>query len=124
MVVTYYGKGFDWKMINTRLLRWQSEPLKKMLHIDMFFTLGHHLLTARRSQAHLLDWLQIDSTADEKPIMGDVAKKMSVSAEEWNRVLSNPEKSMKTMVKRCESDVAGLEALYRRTRHMIKDVKA
>jgi hypothetical protein len=31
---------------------------------------------------------------------------------------------MKTMVKRCESDCSGLEALYKRTSHLIKEIKA
>lgn len=121
--VTYYGKGFDFKMINTRLLRWGLPPLNSKPHIDMYYTLKYHLNTSRRSQAHLLDWLQVKSDKDEKPYMGNIAKKMSVSAEEWNNVLAQPKKSMKVMVRRCESDCAGLEALYRRTKHLIKDIK-
>ena len=109
--VTYYGKGFDFPMINTRLLQWGLPALDKKPHIDMYYALKYHLLTARKSQAHLLDWL------------GTPEKKMSVSAEEWNRVLRDPAKAMPTMKKRCESDCAGLEALYKRTRHLVKDVK-
>jgi uncharacterized protein YprB with RNaseH-like and TPR domain len=109
--VTYYGKGFDFLMVNTRLLEWGLTPLLKKPHIDMYYTLKSNLNTSRRSQAHLLDWL------------GTKQRKMSVSAEQWNRVLSDPVNHMPQMVKRCESDTEGLEALYMRTRHLVKDIR-
>ena len=120
----YYSKGFDWKMINTRLLQHQMEPLEAKPHIDMYYVLKYHLNTSRRSQAHLLDWLEEKATEDEKDALGgDIAKKMSVSAEVWNKILADPDRWMPKMIKRCESDVAGLEALYRRTSHLIRDIK-
>lgn len=112
-IVTYYGKGFDIPMLNTRLLNHKQFPLNPLYHIDLYFTLKSKLLTARRSQGHLLSWLQAPQ------------QKMGVSAEMWNRVL-NPkthDAALDVMRKRCESDVAGLEGLYRRTAHLIKDIK-
>ena|SRR2546428_3680729 len=109
--VGYYSKGFDLPMLNTRLLQHGLPPIAKRHHIDLYFTLRYNLLTARKSQGHLLDWLQTPE------------KKMSVSAEEWNRVLSNPKAAMPIMIKRCESDVKGLEDLYERTRHLVKEIK-
>lgn len=109
--VTYYGKGFDFLMVNTRLLKWGLDPLLKKPHVDMYYTLKSNLNTSRRSQAHLLDWL------------GTAQRKMSVSAEQWNRVLADPVNHMPQMIKRCESDTLGLEALYMHTRHLIKDIR-
>lgn len=109
--VTYYGKGFDIPMLNTRLLKWGIAPIEKRHHIDMYFTLKHKLLTARKSQGHLLNWL---GTPDQK---------MSVSADVWNDIVVNPAKHMPTMIKRCESDASGLQGLYERTKHLIADVK-
>ena len=111
--VTYYGKGFDIPMLNTRRLNYDMEPLPARHHIDMYFTLRSKLLTGRRSQGHLLEWLDTPE------------KKMSVGANEWNKVLNSktrPE-AMQRMVKRCNSDTAGLECLYRRTSHLISDVR-
>jgi hypothetical protein len=48
---------------------------------------------------------------------------MTVGADVWSEVLYDTEKSMKIMVERCESDVIGLEGLYKRTRHLFRDVK-
>ena len=109
--VTYYGKGFDIPMLNTRLLKWNSPPIDKRLHLDMYFSLKANLLTARKSQAFLLDWL------------GTPEKKLSVSASIWSELPFCMKEHLPTMVKRCESDVAGLEALYRRTRHLVRELK-
>ena len=110
--VTYFGKGFDLKMMDTRLLKWGQRPVDKRHHIDLYFTLKSHLLTARRSQGHLLSWL------------GTPQQKMGVGADEWNKILSDPQgPPMKTMIKRCESDTAGLRGLYMRTRHLVQDIK-
>ena len=106
--ISYYGKGFDFPMLNTRLLNHGERPLLRKPHIDMYFSLRSSLLTGRRSQGHLLNWL------------GTKEQKMSVGADVWNRVLASPAKELPQMVKRCESDVRGLECLYKRTKHLIK----
>ena len=108
--ITYYGRGFDIPMLNTRLLQHGAMPLAKRHHVDMYYHLRAHLLTARRSQGHLLSWLDTPE------------KKMGVSAEAWNAVLRDPTTHMPTMVKRCESDTKGLEGLYMRTKHVIAEV--
>ena len=107
----YYSKGFDIPMLNTRLLRWKLMPIEKRLHLDMYYALKYNLLTARKSQGHLLSWL------------GTPQQKMTVSASVWSDILNDVEGEMPEMVSRCESDVKGLEALYKRTRHIIRDLK-
>lgn len=106
----YYSKGFDFPMITTRLLKWGLPPLEKKLHLDMYYMLKSKILTARRSQGHLLSWLGTENT------------KMGVGADVWNNVLEDPKKHMPTMIKRCESDCAGLEDLYDKTSHLILEV--
>jgi uncharacterized protein YprB with RNaseH-like and TPR domain len=108
--VTYYGKGFDIPFLNTRLLRWSQEPIAKRPHIDMYYSLKYNLLTGRKSQAHLLRFLDCDQ------------QKMDMSPTEWTEVLATGD--TKRMVLRCESDTAGLESLYKKTRHLIKEIKA
>lgn len=109
--VTYYGKGYDVPMLQTRLLKWGLPELVKRPHIDLYYTLKYSLNTARRSQAHILEWLEAPEA------------KLTVSADMWNKILYDFAPAMKTMVKRCESDAANTEALYKRTKHLIKDIK-
>jgi hypothetical protein len=108
--VTYYGKGFDIPMLNTRLLRHGLNPIEKRPHLDMYFTLKSNILTGRKSQSHLLSWL------------GTPEQKMSVSADTWADMSASFERNMPIMIRRCESDVAGLEALYRKTRHLVREI--
>jgi uncharacterized protein YprB with RNaseH-like and TPR domain len=110
-LVGYYSKGFDWPMINTRLLKWGYDPLEKRHHIDMYYQLKSHLLTARRSQGHLLAWL------------GTPEQKMGVGADAWSEMGFKIDEHLPTMIERCESDVKGLQDLYVRTSHLIGDVK-
>lgn len=109
--VTYYGKGFDIPFLNTRLLRHGILPIEKRHHVDMYYTLKSNILTGRRSQGHLLSWLKLPE------------QKMGVSASDWSDMPHKTKELMPTMVRRCESDVRGLEALYKSTRHLIKDIK-
>jgi len=109
--VSYYGKGFDVPMLNTRLLKWGLSPLPKRHHLDLYFLCKAHLLTARRSQGHLLSWL------------GTPEQKMTVGADMWNQVLTNPKEAMKVMKERCESDAVGLMGLYQQVKHLAQDIK-
>lgn len=106
----YYSKAFDIKIIDTRLLRWGHPPVDKRHHLDLYFCLKANTVTARRSQGHLLSWL------------GAPESKMTVSADVWASMSSSFKDNIQTMIKRCESDVKGLEALYRRTRHLVRDI--
>lgn len=108
--VTYYGKGFDIPMMNTRLLRHGVDPIEKRPHLDLYFTLKSNLLTGRRSQSHLLSWLKTPE------------QKMGVSADTWAEMSASFNENMPIMIKRCESDVAGLEALYKKTRHLVREI--
>jgi uncharacterized protein YprB with RNaseH-like and TPR domain len=109
--VTYYGRGFDIKMLNTRLLCHGLPPIEKRPHLDMYYMLKSNTLTGRRSQGHLLSWLKLPE------------QKMSVSASVWSEMPFRLEEHMPTMIRRCESDVRGLEALYEKTKHLIREIK-
>jgi uncharacterized protein YprB with RNaseH-like and TPR domain len=63
--ITFYGKGHDVPLMNTRLIRWGYDPLPKIHHVDMFYQLVNKLKTGRKSQAHLLEFLE-----DTMEIMG------------------------------------------------------
>ena len=104
---TYYGKGFDVPMLQTRLLKWNVAPLIKQPHLDMYYFLKSHILTARRSMAHLSKWLHTDQ------------QKMDVAADVWSDLTP---KNIKILIERCESDTIETEDLYKRTKHLIVDI--
>lgn len=109
--VTYYGKGFDYLFLNTRLLKWGYDPIQPRHHIDMYYVLKAHTKMGRRSQEAYLDFL------------GTEERKMKVSQNVWSEMGFKLDKHMPTMIERCESDVRGLQNLYDRTKHLIRDIK-
>lgn len=109
--VTYYGKGFDIPFIRTRLVKHGLPDINKQLHLDAYWTGKSNLLTGRRSQAHLIEWLDLGN------------KKMTISPDTWNAVIADPAKHMPVIRKRCESDCMGLEGLYDRIKYLVKDLK-
>lgn len=118
-IVTFYGKGFDVPMINTRLLRYGKMPLKPKLHLDCYFMLKPKLKTGSKSQAHLLEFL--DDTMRGLGI--SVRKKMTVNPSVWSDLPADYHKNIRILKERCESDCAGLESLYKATRHFVRDLK-
>ena len=108
--VTYYGKGFDVPFIRTRLVKHGFEDVEKQIHFDAYWVGKSNLLTGRRSQAHLIEWLDLAN------------KKMTISPDTWNAVIADPAKNMPIIRKRCESDCSGLEGLYDRIKYLAKDL--
>src|SRR5574342_226156 len=107
--VTFYGKMFDMPFLNSRLLVNGLDPLPKHHHVDMYWVIKSQTALSRRNQAHLLEWLEADS------------KKMSVSPNVWATMASEPDISLPIIIERCESDVEGLEAMYNKTKHLIRE---
>lgn len=107
---TYYGKGYDIPFLNTRLLKWGKKPIDKRHHLDMYYTLKANTLVSRRSMAQMAGFLNLEN------------QKMGVSPNVWSEVGIN-KKHLKTMRERCESDVTVLEDLYKKSRHVIRDIK-
>lgn len=109
--VSYYGKGFDFPMVTTRLMKWGEEPIQSRHHIDLYFTLKYHMLMARKSMGQMAGFL------------GTKEQKMGVSPSVWSEMSFNMKEHMPKMISRCESDVAVLEDVYKKTRCLIKDIK-
>lgn len=116
--VTYFGKGHDVPLLNTRLIRWGYEPLLTKPHIDMYYVLKYRLKTGRHSQAHLLEFLE--ETMEGMGI--EPERKMTISPNVWSDLFTRFDRNIKLLRARCESDTRGLEALYRVTKHLIRDI--
>jgi len=108
--VTYYGKGFDVKVLNARLLRWGLPPLAPKPHLDLFFHVKGKFQFSRKSQAHVLEFLETEQ------------QKMTVSPNVWADMRLDWRKHMRVMIARCESDVAGLEKLYDQAKRFVRDI--
>lgn len=110
MWVSFYGKGFDILFLNTRLAHWGMKPIPKKPHLDLYWTARGKLLLARRSMAHISEYLECPT------------KKYSLSPEVWNLVLRNPKKGLPILIRRCEQDVIELEDVYKRLKVFVDNV--
>lgn len=108
--VTFYGKGFDVPMLNTRRLKWGLNPVEKRHHLDLYFSLKSNTLMGRRSMASYAAFL------------GTPEQKMSVSQNVWSEMAFKIDEHMPGMISRCESDCSVLEDVYRKTRHLIREI--
>lgn len=110
--LSFNGKGFDIKYINSALLYNGEEPIQKRHHVDLYFQLKPKLRTSRKGLGPLAGWLQLEEG------------KMGVSQAVWREII-DPKKFKQhrsTMIKRCESDVRVLEKMYLRTKKFIGEV--
>lgn len=107
---TFYGKMFDVKMVNGRLMKWGLPPLDRKHHIDLYFQMKDKVNTSRKSLAHIARWLQIPE------------KKMDMDPDEWNLILYKTKIHMPVLNTRCESDVTSLEQATMRVQHVFRDV--
>ena len=110
IVVTYYGKGFDWPMLNSRRIYHNLPMLRPMHHIDMYYTLRPKLQISSKKLGHVANFLKLNN------------RKMEVLPSTWAELLSDYDTNMPILKERCESDVLVLRDLYKRLRKLITNV--
>lgn len=109
-VVTHNGKRFDWKFIQTRLLKHGLPPIPKIIHIDTCSIAKSHLLAFNNRLQTLAKFM----TSEEKLENG--------GWELWVKVLQRDKKSMELMTKYCKQDVIALEAVFKKLRPFINQM--
>lgn len=110
VLVAHNGKMFDIPFLNTRLLYWGHPPLNPKHHLDTYQQLKYKLRTSSKSQAALLSFLHLPQ------------QKMHLSPEVWANCLDD-QKEMDRLIRRNVTDCVGLEQLYRKTRHLFRELK-
>jgi DNA polymerase elongation subunit (family B) len=101
-VVTHNGKRFDWKFIQTRLLKYGMPPLHKIQHVDTCQELKKNLLLFNNRLNTAAKFM----TSEEKMENG--------GWDLWVRTHDRHKKSMKLMSEYCAQDVITLEAIYKK----------
>jgi len=110
LVVTFYGTCADIPYLRSRALRWGLPDIPQVPHCDLYRVIRRATVLSRRNQGHLAEWLALP----------DDAAKMKVSPNVWSELPTDATRNLQTLRKRCESDVQGLEALWHRSKHLIK----
>ena len=110
IIVTYYGKGYDRKFLNTRMLLADLPPLPPLNseHVDLYFTArGNLKLHSNRLQA-------VAET------LGCPVEKTPVKAQTWRLAMRGDRKALAYVVEHCRRDVEILEWCYKKLRPFVR----
>lgn len=108
MVVSYFGKGFDCKFLNAKLMEAAGLLLPNTPHVDLFYTVKANLALSRKSLANVGYFLGLN--AEKTPVEGKI----------WRRAATGHAPSVKYIVDHCRADVLLLEEAYLKLRPLVR----
>jgi uncharacterized protein YprB with RNaseH-like and TPR domain len=108
MLVTYFGKGFDIKIMQSKFLEYGLPVLPNIPHVDLFYTVKSNMTLTRKSMDNVAHYLNLD------------AEKTHLSGTIWKRAMAGHVESMRYVIKHCRADVLVLEELYTRLRPLVR----
>lgn len=108
MVVTWYGKGFDWKFLNTRMLDAGLPPLPDVAHVDLFFTAKHHLALTSARLANVQEFLRLPTA------------KTQLTKRVWRRAQAGHVDSIRYIIDHCRKDVLVLDQAYQKLKPYVR----
>jgi uncharacterized protein YprB with RNaseH-like and TPR domain len=110
IIVTFYGKEFDRKFLNTRMLLAGLPPLPPLNseHIDIYFTVRGNLLLHSNRLASVAETL--GCPMQKTPLTGPI----------WVRAMAGDRKAIKYIEEHCIRDVDVLEWVYNKMRPFVR----
>lgn len=107
--VTWFGIGFDLKMLNSKLIQHGLKPLPPKPHIDLWKT--------ARSKFKL----HSNRLAVWEEFLGTSQKKTPITFEAWRRAALGDRKALRQVKEHCEIDVQVLEEVYERMKPWVDE---
>lgn len=108
MWVTWFGKGFDVKFLNTRVLDAGLKPLPPTPHVDLYFAAKCHLKLSSNRLASVQDFLRLPTS------------KTPLTKRVWRQGQAGHVPSIKYIIDHCEKDVLVLEEAYEKLRPYVR----
>ncbi len=108
MTVTYYGTGFDRKMMYTKLLEHNLPIPANIPMVDLFWTVKGNTTLSRKSLATVSEFLKLKT--HKTLVLGRV----------WKKAMSGHGPSIKYIIEHCIADVKVLEETYVRLRPLVR----
>lgn len=111
IIVTWNGLNFDRRFVNSRLLRYNMDPLPPRFHIDLLHLHRYYF----RTNGHRLDTVLKD--------LDCAVQKFELRAEEWQQAADpkhpKHDQAMSKLIKHCKHDVLSLEEVFYRMKPYI-----
>lgn len=108
MLVTYFGKGFDIKMIQSKFLEYGLPVIPNIPHVDLFFTVKSNMTLTRKSLDNVSHYLGLNN------------EKTHLDGKTWKKAMAGHVDSMNYVIEHCKADVLVLEELYTKLRPMVR----
>jgi len=99
--VTYYGRGFDRKFVDTRLIGYGLNPIPPVKHIDLYSYAKYRLLLTNKRRMTVHSHIQGKQNLSEH------------NWRDWTRAQTGNSKAISSIVKHCKRDVIELEQDYK-----------
>lgn len=103
-IVTQNGKRFDWKYLQTRLLKHGFPPLHHIPHIDTKALASQNLFSFNNRLGYMGEWMVNDKKLDHQ------------GWDLWVDVYNDKNAAKKLMTKYCKQDVALTEKVFNKLR--------
>lgn len=114
-VITYYGSRYDIPMLRTRMLAQGIDPLDKLRHLDMYFTIRRTLVLTSRRMANVNELIRRNDVKS-------TPEKTRIGTEFWQgAVYSRDKASMDYIVDHCVKDVLILEGITNAFRKFVPE---
>jgi uncharacterized protein YprB with RNaseH-like and TPR domain len=108
LLVTYFGKGFDVKYLNAKMLEHSLGTLPNTPHVDLFYTVKANLALSRKSLANVGYFLGLST--EKTPVEGRV----------WKKAQAGFPDAIEYVIRHCDADVKILEEAYLRLRPLVR----
>ena len=104
MMVTYFGTGFDKKMVQSKLLEHGLAPPPNTPHVDLFYTVKSNMVLSRKRLENVSEFL------------GCPTKKTPIKPKVWKRAQAGYPEAIEYVTKHCHNDVLITEYTYLKLR--------
>jgi DNA polymerase elongation subunit (family B) len=108
MIVTYFGKGFDSKFLNAKVLGYGLRPLPPLPHVDLYFTVKANLALSRKSLGNVGYHLRLPT--EKSPVEGRI----------WTKAAIGNPAAVRYCKRHCVADVRLLEEAYLKLRPYVR----
>jgi uncharacterized protein YprB with RNaseH-like and TPR domain len=108
MVVSWYGKGFDWKFLNTRMLEAGLPPLPNIPHLDLYYTAKHNLALTSNRLANVQEFLRLPTA------------KTQLTKRVWRKAQAGHVDAIKYIIDHCAKDVLVLDQAYQKLKPYVR----
>src|SRR3990167_3691686 len=108
VLVSYYGKGFDRKFLNAKMLEYSLPPLPNIPEVDLYYTAKSNLALSRKSLQNVAYYIKAENS--KTPVEGRL----------WKAAQTGNLRALRAIEKHNIADVEVLRDVYLKLRPLVR----